>query len=134
MDDKDHTDDMRLEQEAYYTEEADQTSYLQESGGSQNIIYEAAAIEQMPEFSGTSHRAHESVNHSDEENPIVMKQKERKPKLRDWDDLAEDNEDKYFAMGIACSLKKLSTINNLKAKVEIYQVIAKYSSKDSEMK
>lgn len=128
IDEKDPTaDEMKLlDQEAYYSEEPDQHSYL-ESGGTQ-LVYETSAIEQIPEFSGTS-QAHDNVSQSDEDNPILLKQKDRKQKINDWDDLVEGNEDKFFAMGIACSLKKLSTINNLKAKVEIYQVLAKFSSK-----
>lgn len=137
LEEKDQTveDIKMIEQETYYTEEPEQHSYLQESGGSQNIIYESSTMEQIPEFSGTSHRVLENVSQSDEEqHPVPAKQKDRKPKSNNWDDLAEDHEDKYFAMGIACSLKKLSTINNLKAKVEIYQVLAKFSSKEMENK
>lgn len=130
IDEKDHTTEeiKMIEQDAYYADEQEQ-HYLQESGGTQNIIYESSTIEQLPEFSGNSRQVQGSVSHSDDESPIVLKQKDRKSRICDWDDLAEENEDKYFAMGIACSLKKLSTLNNLKAKVEIYQVLAKWGSK-----
>lgn len=119
---------MMLEQEAYFTEEQDHTEqFIQEAGGSQSIIYEA-----VPEFSSTSHQIHEVVHASDEElnlSPQTLdKSKDRKRKAS-WEQVDENDDNKYFAMSVACSLKRLSTINNLKAKVEIYQVLEKFSSK-----
>lgn len=130
---KDHTvEEMKLiEQEAYFSEEPDQT-YLQEQSGSQNIIYESTTIEQIPEFSGSSHAIHEVVQQSDEEDPISSKPKERKRKNCNWEEIEDQDDNKYFAMSVACSLKRLSTINNLKAKVEIFQVLEKFSSKQEE--
>lgn len=123
-----------MEQEAYFAEEPEQHTYLQEAGSSQNIIYESTTIEHVPEFSGNSHQIHEVVHQSDEENLNFKKEPQRKRKSVVWSEIEEHDDDKYFAMSIACSLKRLSTINNLKAKVEIYQVLEKFSSRELEEK
>lgn len=120
--------DGMMEQETYFTEEQDHTEqFIQEAGGSQNIIYEA-----VPEFSSSTHQIHEVVHASDEEINLLPqtldKSKDRKRKPS-WEQVDENDDNKYFAMSVACSLKRLSTINNLKAKVEIYQVLEKFSSK-----
>lgn len=131
--DKEGVEEMKMmEQEAYFSEEPEQHAYLQEADGAQNIIYETTTVQHVPEFSGNSHQIHEIVQQSDEEQHLsTPKPKDRKRKAS-WDDVEEqgdDNSNKYFAMSVACSLKRLSTINNLKAKVEIYQVLEKFSSK-----
>lgn len=112
--------------------------YLQESSGAQNVIYESASVQHIPEYSGSSHQIHEVVQQSDEEHLSASppKPKDRKRKIS-WTESNEEgtsndnNDNKYFAMSVACSLKRLSTINNLKAKVEIYQVLEKFSSKQA---
>lgn len=135
LEDKDQTaEDLKLlEQEGYYTEEQEQHAYHLQESGSQNIIYESTTIEHVPEFSGNSHQIHEVVHQSDEENLSSQKQLDRKRKEVAWD-MDDQEDDKYFAMSIACSLKRLSTINNLKAKVEIFQVIEKFSSRELDKK
>lgn len=133
--DKDQAEEMKiLDQEAYFTEEHEQAehTYLQESTGSQ-MIYESTTIEHVPEFSGNAHDIHEVVQQSDEENLSSVKQKECKKRLDNWDEVDEQHDNKYFAMSVACSLKRLSCINNLKAKVEIYQVLEKYSTRESNL-
>lgn len=132
---KDHTvEEMKLiDQDAYFSEEQEHT-YLQEPGGSQNIIYESTTIEHVPEFSGSSHAIHEVSQQSDEENPLSEKPKERKRKNTSWEEVEDQDDNKYFAMSVACSLKRLSTINNLKAKVEIFQVIEKFSTRQEKEK
>lgn len=130
MDDKDTA--VEEMQDGYFEEAPEHHVYLQETGGAQNVIYETASVQHIPEYSGNSHQIHEVVQQSDEEHLAVSppKPKDRKRK-ESWDDEAEDasNDNKYFAMSVACSLKRLSTINNLKAKVEIYQVLEKFSTK-----
>lgn len=134
MDEKDHTaEELKLmDQESYFAEEQDQHTYI-EAGSSQNIIYESTTIEHVPEFSGNSHRIHEVVQQSDEEN-LSTKKEAVKRKAVAWSEVDEHDDDKYFAMSISCSLKRLSTLNNLKAKVEIYQVLEKFSSKQEQEK
>lgn len=127
MDDKEGAEEMKLmEQDEYFAEEQEQHAYLDASGG-QNIIYETTTV-QLPEFSGSSHQIREVVQQSDDDPLCAPKSKERKRKPS-WDDAEELDDNKYFAMSVACSLRRLSTINNLKAKVEIYQVLEKFSSK-----
>lgn len=114
-----------------YFEEPEHHVYLQESGSAQNVIYENASVQHIPEFSGNSHQIHEVVQQSDEEHLAVSppKPEDRKRKVS-WDEAQDTSDDnKFFAMSVACSLKRLSTINNLKAKVEIFQVLEKFSSK-----
>lgn len=131
--DKEAVDEIKLmEQDEYFAEEQEQHAYL-ETGGQQNIIYETTSVQHVPEFSGTSHQIHEVVQQSDEEHLSPPKPKERKRKSS-WDEVEEHDDNKYFAMSVACSLKRLSTINNLKAKVEIYQVLEKFSSKQEQEK
>lgn len=118
-------------QEGYF-EEPEHHVYLQDNGTAQNVIYETASVQHIPEFSGNSHQINEVVNQSDEEHQVTSppKPKERKRKAS-WDE-AEDDDNKFFAMSLACSLRRLSTINNLKAKVEIFQVLEKLSSKQEQ--
>lgn len=124
--DKDIEDVKLVNEDEYFTEDPEQHTYLETSGAA-NIIYEAATVQHIPEFSGSSHHIRE-VQQSDEEQQSQPKPKERKRKVS-WDDVEEQDDNKYFAMSVACSLKRLSTINNLKAKVEIFQVLEKFSSK-----
>lgn len=127
--DKDGVEEMKLmDQEEYFAEEQEQhTAYL-DTSGAQNIIYETTTVQHVPEYSGSSHQI---VQHSDEEHLSPPKPKDRKRK-NSWDDVEESDDNKYFAMSVACSLKRLSTINNLKAKVEIFQVLEKFSSKQEQ--
>ncbi|CRK97578.1 CLUMA_CG010964, isoform A [Clunio marinus] len=128
--DKETTDeDMKLiDQEEYFTE--DQEPVYQEGGNGQNIIYETTTVQHVPEFSGNAHQIHEVVHQSDEEQHLSpSKNKDRKRKLS-WDEVDQNDDNKYFAMSVACSLKRLSTLNNLKAKVEIYQVLEKFATKE----
>lgn len=120
-----------MDQDAYFSEEQEHT-YLQEPGGSQNIIYESTTIEHVPEFSGSSHAIHEVVQQSDEESPLSVKPKERKRKYTSWEEC--EDQDKYFAMSVACSLKGLSTINNCRAKAEIFKVLGEFTSKQEKEK
>lgn len=117
-------------QEGYF-EEPEHHVYLQESGSAQNVIYETASVQHIPEFSGSSHQINEVVQQqSDDEHLLVSPPKSKERKRRaSWDASEEEDDNKFFAMSVACSLKRLSTINNLKAKVEIYQVLEKFSSK-----
>lgn len=125
--DESTADDMKLlEQDTYYAEDQDHQTYLQENGNGQNIIYESTTIEQVPEFSGSSHEIHEVVQQSDEETPPAHPTRKRKDS--NWEDFGEHHDNKYFAMSVACSLKRLTTLNNLKAKMEIYQVLERISA------
>lgn len=123
----DKTEIKMLEQEEYFADDQDQepSTYMESASG--NIIYETT-VQHVPEFSGSSHQIHEVVQQSDEEHLSPPKPKERKRK-NSWDDVDESDDNKYFSMSVACSLKRLSTLNNLKAKVEIFQVLEKFSSK-----
>ena len=114
--------------------ECHKQAYVQDPNTT-NIIYETtAAVEhQMPEFSGSNARSitvNERHATSEEDEMITMPAKKKR---RDsWTDVDDDEGgNKYFAMSVACSLKRLSTINNLKAKVEIYQILEKYASKEN---
>lgn len=135
---KDTVDDIKmLEQSGYFAEEQEHHTYMaQETGGAQNIIYETTTVEHVPDFSGSQN--HEVVSQSDDENlssPKPQSSQARKRKSPNWEDELNDHDDnKYFAMSVACSLKRLSTINNLKAKVEIFQVLEKFSSKQEQEK
>lgn len=130
--DKDTVDEMKLmEQEEYFTEDQEQHATYLDTSGAQNIIYETTTVQHVPEYSGSSHQIREVVQQSDEEHLSPPKPKERKRKSS-WDDVDESDDNKYFAMSVACSLKRLSTINNLKAKVEIFQVLEKFSSKQEQ--
>lgn len=123
---KDQNEERKLiEHDGYFAEEQEQheQTYLQESAGSQNIIYESTTIEHVPEFSGASL---EVMQQSDEENLNLIKQKDRK--RTSWDDVDDQDDNKYFAMSVACSLKRLSPRNNLKAKKEILEVLEKITS------
>lgn len=133
---KDHTvEELKLMDQEYFAEEQeqDQHTYLQEPG-SQNIIYESTTIEHVPEFSGSSHAIHEAVQQSDDENPLSLKPKERKRKSSSWEEVDQNDDNKYFAMSVISTLNRLSTINNLKAKVEIFQVLEKWCSKQEKEK
>lgn len=130
MKEEHHTVDekMMIEQDTYFAEETDnEQQFIQEAGGSQSIIYES-----VPEFSSTTHQIHEVVQASDEElnlSPQAMdKSKDRKRKLS-WEQSNEDDDNKCFAMSVASSLRRLSTIYNMKARVEIYQVLEKFTTK-----
>lgn len=128
MKEEQHDEKMMIEQDAYFAEEADPNEqFIQEAGGSQNIIYEA-----VPEFSSATHQIHEVVQASDEELNLspqgLDKPKDRKRKLS-WEQSNEDDDNKCFAMSVASSLRRLSTIYNMKARVEIYQVLEKFTTK-----
>lgn len=119
-----------------YFEEPDHHVYLQEaSSAHQNVIYETASVQHIPEFSGNSHQIHDVVQQSDEEHLAISppKLKDRKRKIS-WDEDDTNDDNKFFAMSVACSLKRLSTINNLKAKVEIYQILEKFATKQETSK
>lgn len=129
-----------LEADSYYEDDTDQQSYVQENPGT-SIIYETspAGDHQITDYSDTPQSAHQIINDRQSEDEILTatnsssKLKDRKRK-NSWLDADEDDDsgNKYFAMSLACSLKRLSTINNLKAKVEIFQILEKYASKENE--
>jgi hypothetical protein len=130
-----------IESDAFYEDECQQSMYnVQESNANSNIIYETVQQNTIPEFSGNTHTIQTTTidRHSDEEEseviniPSASKTKETRKRKISWndDDQDEDSGNKYFAMSVACSLKRLSTINNLKAKVEIYQILEKFASKE----
>lgn len=111
-----------MDQDTYFAEEQEQEPtehFIQETSGTQNIIYET-----VPEL-----QIHEVVQQSDEENLIMAKKPHERKRKPSWNDIDVPDDVKYFAMSVACSLKKLSTGNSFKAKVEIYQVLEKFSSK-----
>lgn len=128
-----------LESDGYYEEEQEQQTYVQETPGTSSIVYEpATAVEHIQDhYSDTPEsRQLNDQNSITEEDMLTVKTgtkgKERKRK-NSWSDVTEDDGgNKYFAMSVACSLKRLSTINNLKAKVEIYQILEKYASKEDD--
>lgn len=45
------------------------------------------------------------------------------PKIKRIERNASPDEDDFFCNAIACSLKKLSRLHNIKAKVEIYKIL-----------
>jgi hypothetical protein len=116
-----------IEAGGYFEEEPEHHVYVQESVPAQNVIYETASVQQIPEFSGSSHQITEVVQSEDEQQASPPKPQERKRKVS-WDE-AEGDDNKFFAMSVACSLKRLTTVNNLKAKVEIFQVLERIYSK-----
>lgn len=116
-------DDMQ-DHETFYEETEPNNVYIQESENGQSVIYETSV--QPVEYTESSSQVHEVVRHHPEEEHLSPVEKKRK---RDWNDIDESDDDKFFAMSVACSLKRLSTINNLKAKVEIYQVLERFTSK-----
>lgn len=123
-----------LEADTYYEEDQDQQqTYVQDPQTTTNIIYETAATEPLPEFSGSTRSIHISERQvSEEEQEIItMPTKDRKRK-NSWNEVDEDDSgNKFFAMSVACSLKRLSYINNLRAKGEIFQILEKYATKEN---
>jgi hypothetical protein len=139
MDKSDITTEIKiLESESYYEDENDQQSYVQENPGSSSIIYETSA--EVDHHIQEEYTDQQSVQlndrHSEEDEMLTStssKCKDRKRK-NSWNELVDDEDggNKYFAMSVACSLKRLTTLNNLKAKVEIYQILEKYATKENE--
>jgi hypothetical protein len=125
-----------LDSDGYYEEDAEQTAYVQDPNTT-NIIYETTATvehHQLPEFSGSNARSIgiKEAHLSEEDEEMITLPAKKKQRRDSWTEIDEDEGgNKYFAMSVACSLKRLSTINNLKAKVEIYQILEKYASKES---
>lgn len=117
------------EQDTFYEETEPNHVYIQDSENGQSLIYETSV--QPVEYQESSSQVHEVVRHHPEEeehlNPVTEKKRKR-----DWSDVDENDDDKFFAMSVACSLKRLTTINNLKAKVEIYQVLERFTSKQQQ--
>lgn len=129
--DKTDTEIKLIDADGYYEEETDnepqQEHYVQEASGGTSIIYEATTGEQITDYTTAQSSTTQTVDQHHLEDEIPSK----KRKVESWDDFDEDdNGDKFFSMSIACSLKRLSTISNLKAKVEIYQIIEKYACKE----
>lgn len=125
--------DIKMLDETYYEEEQEHDQQP-ENNESVNIIYEAAPGEQITDYTTTIQGAQISQisepQHLEEEMISVQPSSSKKRKTDDWEFEDDDNGDRFFSMSIACSLKRLSTLNNLKAKVEIYQILEKYSSKE----
>lgn len=123
-----------LDETSYYEEEQEHDQQQQENHESVNIIYEAAPGEQISDYTTSIQTAQISQisepQHLEEEMISVQPSSSKKRKTDDWEFEDDDNGDRFFSMSIACSLKRLSTLNNLKAKVEIYQILEKYSSKE----
>lgn len=126
MIEKDSQDDM---QETYYEESEPHHVYIQESGSGQSLIYETSV--QPVEYSGSSSQVHDVAQQQEEEEHLTPIKIERKRK-RSSDGVDENDSDKCFAMSVACSLKRLSTINNLKAKVEIFQILERFTVKQEQ--
>lgn len=140
MDKSDITTEIKiLETESYYEDEADQQSYSQENPGTSSIIYEASTEvdhHHIQEEYTDQQSVHINDRHSEDDmltSTSSSKGKDRKRK-NSWNELTDDDDggNKYFAMSVACSLKRLTTLNNLKAKVEIYQILEKYATKENE--
>jgi len=141
MDKSDITTEIKiLESESYYEDENDQQSYVQENPGTSSIIYETSTgvdhHHHIQEEYTDQQSVHLNDRHSDDEmltTTSSSKGKDRKRK-NSWNELVDDDDggNKYFAMSVACSLKRLTTLNNLKAKVEIYQILEKYATKENE--
>lgn len=123
--------DIKIMEDTYYEEE--QEHEPPSEANEVNIIYETTTGEQISDYT-TSIQTSEinQINEQpvEEEMIAVQPSASKKRKSEDWDVEDDDNGDRYFSMSIACSLKRLSTLNNLKAKVEIYQILEKYASKD----
>lgn len=120
------------ESDGYYEEDVEQDheeqqTFVDESGN--GVIYETH--EQFTEIVPTNEQNESEVQHLDEEDIIAVTPRvSKKRKFGSWNDFDDDdNGDKFFAMSIACSIKRLSTANNLKAKIEIYQILEKYADK-----
>lgn len=141
--DKSDTEIKVIEADGYYEEENEheqpQEHYVQEAAGTTSIIYETASGEQIADYTTTAAQSSNPNSdhhqqHLDDEIPTAINtnnSSSKKRKIESWDDFDEDdNGDKFFSMSIACSLKRLSTINNLKAKVEIFQILEKYACKE----
>lgn len=135
--DKSDVDTKILDAESYYDEDPDteqrQVHYSQEASGTASIIYETTAGDQITDYTTAQTTSAGITQHQNDEEANIMtnSSSSKKRKLESWDDIEEDdNGDKFFSMSITCSLKRLSLINNLKAKVEIYQILEKYASKE----
>ncbi|KAG5679949.1 hypothetical protein PVAND_009484 [Polypedilum vanderplanki] len=137
--DKNETTEIKmLDPDGYYDEDAEQSTYVQDPNNT-NIIYETTATvehHQLPEYSGSNVARSINIKEahlSDDEEEMITVPAKKKQRRDSWTEMNEDEGgNKYFAMSVACSLKRLSTINNLKAKVEIYQILEKYASKESQ--
>lgn len=132
--DKAVSDIKMLDGESYYEEETEQEQQP-ETNDSVNIIYEAAGGEHISDYATSVQDSQigqiNDQQHLEDEIITVQPSSSKKRKNDDeWDCDDDDNGDKYFSMSIACSLKRLSTISNLKAKIEIYQILEKYASKE----
>jgi hypothetical protein len=131
----DSKSDIKMLDDAYYEEETEHDQQTNETNEAVNIIYETAPGEQISEYTTSIQGAqitqiNDQQHHLEEEMISVQPSSIKKRKSEEWDVDDNDSGDKYFAMSIACSLKRLSTLNNLKAKVEIYQILEKYASKE----
>lgn len=117
------------DEEAYYEDAEPHHVYIQESGSGQSLIYETSV--QPVEYSGSTSQVHEVTQQQEEEEHLSPMKIDRKRK-RSWDGIDENDGDKCFAMSVACSLRRLSTINNLKAKVEIFQILERFTVKQEQ--
>lgn len=131
--DKSDTEIKLIEADGYYEEdpeqEAPQEQYVQEATETTSIIYETAAGDHIADYTNVQSSQNIDQQHLDED--LIQPNASKKRKVETWDDFDEDESgDKFFSMSIACSLKRLSTINNLKAKVEIFQILEKYACKE----
>lgn len=124
---KESQDDL---QETYYDDGEPHHVYIQESGSGQSLIYETSV--QPVEYSGSSSQVHEVTQQQEEVEEHLSPLKIERKRKRSWDGVDENDGDKCFAMSVACSLRRLSTINNLKAKVEIFQILERFAVKQEQ--
>jgi BESS motif len=119
------------ESDEYYEEEDvendHEQQFVDEAGN--GVIYESH--EQFTEVVPSNEQHESEVQHLDEEDIIALTPRiNKKRKFDNWNDFDDDeNGDKFFAMSIACTIKRLSPINNIKAKTEIFQILEKYADK-----
>lgn len=114
-----------IDGDGYYEEEDEHEAEPSEV----NIIYETTSADQIHHTEFQTSQIVSDQQHL--EDLCTQPSSSKKRKIDSWEEFEDDeNGDRSFSMSIACSLKRLSTINNLKAKVEIYQIIEKYASKE----
>ena len=130
--DKSDNDIKVIENDGYYEEEPEQHV---EGTESVNIIYESANADALSEYTAEIQTASQMSDHQHHDEQIVIAESQssdKKRKVEDHWDSFEDDEfaDRYYAMSVACELKKLKRSNSLMAKAEILQIIEKYVRKE----
>lgn len=138
-------DDVRIIEDIYEEandqEDNDQTSYVQESPeGETHIIYTTSSQVPTSQAQPIQQDHHRQIGHHQVEEQHFMIEpsklstsgtpRKRTRSVLDADSSEDEGGNRHFALSIASSLKRLNTISNLRAKVEIFKVLEKFTEMD----